>query len=529
MVISWTLNTQTQKDKLSKLNICNMAEKNIYVSNEIGRLRKLMVHSPDGGIGKIIPSKFDDWLYDDTVELGKMREEYDQYITLLLYFLDPEQIKKIEAWQKKNPNNKRDIFMPNKKAYFESEKVIEVQKILAKVLKNKNLKERLVSAICAMEGCPFPIEQKLNNLNPGDLSKTLITGIFKLDTEEEKYIFPPVPNLVFTRDIGITVKDHILLSKLAKQPRKRESLLIKYICYFELFKDDMEKVIEVSEDSDFFLETEENKKKKVVSIEGGDVMMIAPNHLLVGNSERTSAAAADAIVHKLFSLKDLGIEYVTVVKIKKDRAQMHIDTIFTQVSRAHWVLHPKFSEKVTEENDKIKKDYGDYLRTGKMQVDHKEIEIIQFYKKKSEKYKPSKNYLNTRKSAPQGIEELFTQISGSFGVKKKDVKIVYSGGGKFPYAAREQWTDSCNVVAVKEGVVIGYDRNIKTAQAFEQVLGYRVIKSSDLIREFEEGKITPDKVEKTLILLPSSELSRARGGSHCMSMPLLRDEISKKK
>ena len=48
-------------------------DKKYYVESEIGTLRKLIIHSPDGGIGKVVPSKFKDWLYDDTVFLKQMR------------------------------------------------------------------------------------------------------------------------------------------------------------------------------------------------------------------------------------------------------------------------------------------------------------------------------------------------------------------------------------------------------------------------------------------------------------------------
>ena len=80
-----------------------MENNKIRVSSEVGRLRRLLIHSPDGGIGKIIPSKFEDWLYDDTVNLKKMRKEYDDCVKTLLYFLDPEKIayiKEIEAQYK---------------------------------------------------------------------------------------------------------------------------------------------------------------------------------------------------------------------------------------------------------------------------------------------------------------------------------------------------------------------------------------------------------------------------------------------
>ncbi|MFN5135428.1 MAG: arginine deiminase family protein, partial [Chitinophagaceae bacterium] len=123
-----------------------------------------------------------------------------------------------------------------------------------------------------------------------------------------------------------------------------------------------------------------------------------------------------------------------------------------------------------------------------------------------------------------GIESLLRQISvEDFNVHPDEVKVIYSGGNIFPHDEREQWTDSCNVVALKEGVVIGYDRNDKTADAFK-ANGFTVVTTTELFEQFENGT-DPESIENTLILLPSAELSRARGGSHCMSMPLLRDRL----
>ena len=64
------------------------------ITSETGVLRKLLVHSPDNGLGKVVPSKAQDWLFEDIVHLDTIRrDEYDYYIKLLLYFLDPEKIK----------------------------------------------------------------------------------------------------------------------------------------------------------------------------------------------------------------------------------------------------------------------------------------------------------------------------------------------------------------------------------------------------------------------------------------------------
>jgi len=122
------------------------------------------------------------------------------------------------------------------------------------------------------------------------------------------------------------------------------------------------------------------------------------------------------------------------------------------------------------------------------------------------------------------LEDLLTDISKQDLQCAGKVKFIYSGNNEFPFDAREQWTDSCNLLALKEGVVLGYDRNDKTVEAFREN-DFEIVDAAELIRQMEEGTVNPDDLKDTLILMPSAELSRARGGFHCMSMPLLRDDL----
>ena len=115
----------------------------------------------------------------------------------------------------------------------------------------------------------------------------------------------------------------------------------------------------------------------------------------------------------------------------------------------------------------------------------------------------------------------FTEISKEDLKCNGKVKFIYSGNNEFPFDAREQWTDSCNLLALKEGVVLGYDRNDKTIEAFKEN-GFKIIHAHDLIRQLEDGSMKAEDIKDTIILMPSAELSRARGGFHCMSMPLVK-------
>lgn len=499
-----------------------------YIDSELGKLCKILIHSPDGGIGKIIPSTFQDNLYDDIVHLKSMQKEYNHYVKLLLYFLDPEKITYINSCQSAEDDDlQANCFIPGKKEYFNSDKVLEAQNLLEEIIRDEKVKLRLVSAVCSYEESSFAIQQKLEAIQDAALlAKILITGILPAAESggtEDQYIFPPIPNFIFTRDIGIMIKDHILLSRMATTARKRESLITKFLALYYFFKDQPEKIIEIIEESDFFLYEEQERRQRIITIEGGDIMMVHPRHIIVGCSERTSSNAVNEIVHTLFSRQELGIEKISVVKIPRKRAQMHIDTIFTQVKRNVWVLYGRYSENIMEAENNIKQSYLSLLSHKSDPQKEEDPEILQFYKKASAPYQANQDY--SVSNNPAGIESLLVQISvEDFGVSPQEVKIIYSGGNDFPYDDREQWTDSCNVVALKEGVVIGYDRNDKTSEAFRNA-GFDVITTRQAFEMFENGT-APQSLENTLILLPSAELSRARGGSHCMSMPLLREKLS---
>jgi len=475
------------------------SEFKLDVTSEIGNLRALLIHSPDNGLGKVVPSKAQDWLFEDIVHLDTMRKnEYDYYVKLLMYFLDPGKIKGKLAQIDAEENN-RSFYKPDDKEFHASNKVIEIQTLLEDILHDGDIRKKLVAAVCAIEGCNYRLQTQLIDTEPAELAKIIISGSLNKD----EMIFAPIPNLIFSRDIGIAINSFMLLNKPAKKARARETLIMRYIFFnHPLFASYRNNILEIPETVQHFLRPGEDNDQKT-TLEGGDVMMVSPQHLIIGCSERTSASGANEAIKLLF--KNNVVKKVTVVKIPHKRDYMHIDTIFTQVKRNMWVLLRSLA--VTETPEELDEPISWF--TDKKSKD--KVEIVQFRKDKKTK-------------TFNCIEDLLTDVSERDLESKEKTQFVYSGGDIFPYNSREQWTDSCNLLAIKEGVVLGYDRNDKTVEAFKEK-GFTIIKVKDLLKQFESGELSPESMTDTLILMPSAELSRARGGFHCMSMPLMRDAI----
>jgi len=412
--------------------------------------------------------------------------------------LDPAKIKgrlkEIDAAE-----NNRSFFKPDNKNFHASDKVIEIQTLLEDVLQEADIRKKLVASVCAIENCNYRLQLKLIDTTPVELAKIIISG----SLNRNEMIFAPIPNLIFSRDIGVAINNYMLLNKPAKKARARETLLARYIFFnHPLFAGYRDNILEIPETVQHFLRPGEEHDEKT-TLEGGDVMMVSPQHLIIGCSERTSVSGANEAIKLLFG-NDV-VKKVTVVKIPHKRDYMHIDTVFTQVKRDMWVLLRSLDN---TENPAETQGPSSWFADKKSKD---RPEIVQF-----EKGKKPKTYTC--------IEDLLSDISENDLGSKAKTSFIYSGGDTFPYDAREQWTDSCNLLALKEGVVLGYDRNDKTVDAFKEK-GFEVIKVADLLQKFENNDLKPETMTDTLIVMPSAELSRARGGFHCMSMPLQRDEI----
>lgn len=197
------------------------------------------------------------------------------------------------------------------------------------------------------------------------------------------------------------------------------------------------------------------------SIEGGDELVLSDKVIAIGISERTEAVSIEKFARKILYSNE-SFDTILAFDIPKKRAFMHLDTVFTMVDYDKFTIHPEIEGPLTVFSITRNKDGGDKLNIVKEEATLKEI---------------LKKYLEI-----------------------DHVTLIRCAGGNLIDASREQWNDGSNTLAIAPGEVVVYSRNYVTN---------RVLKEHGI------------KIHE----IPSSELSRGRGGPRCMSMPLIREDL----
>ncbi len=271
-----------------------------------------------------------------------------------------------------------------------------------------------------------------------------IRSLASLRNDKTHFVLDPIPNLYFTRDPFASIGTGVSLHHMYSVTRCRETIYSDYILHYH--PDYAGKV-------SFYYSPEEP-----FTLEGGDVLNLSADTIAVGISQRTMPEAVERLARNIFRDERSTIRRVLALDIPSTRAFMHLDTVLTQIDRDKFLVHPTILE---------------------------DLKIFSLT--------PGKGGQPQAQCVEQPIERLLAE---AVGVDR--VTLLRCGGGDQIAAQREQWNDGSNVLCLRPGTVVAYDRNYVTNRLLESE-GIEVLK------------------------IPSGELSRGRGGPRCMSMPLVRD------
>lgn len=302
------------------------------------------------------------------------------------------------------------------------------------------------------------LEEYLGKMPDREMVSAMMAGVRKgalrqgsgrlgdfLSAEGDDYPFAvdPMPNLYFTRDPFATIGTGVSIHKMHTATRNRETLFGKFI--FE-------------HNPEYMHCPRWYDRGEVSSLEGGDILVLSPRVLAVGISQRTREDSIDTLAETVLT-RSKTFQKVLAFNIPKSRSFMHLDTVFTMVDRDKFTVHPNILSSIT---------------VFVMELDE-----------------------NRRMSIRQEegrLEDILKEH-----LELDQVTLIPCGQGSEIDAAREQWSDGSNTLAIAPGEVVVYSRNYVTNRSLEEA-GIRIH------------------------TIPSAELSRGRGGPRCMSMPLWRDD-----
>lgn len=358
--------------------------------------------------------------------------------------------------------------------------VVEIQDLLREILERGDARAWLIDAL--VENLSVPEVDRLRATSAYDLAESLVAGD-RIDTNredfgpEELFEIPPIPNWCFQRDPQLVLGDKVAYCSMATPARWRETVLSRAIFKFHpRFRPVYPWIDPILPEVDSPLLLGLRRP----AYEGGDILVLSRDVVAVGYSERTNRTGIRQLARAL--RRGNGPRWLFVVDIPAARSFMHLDTVMTPIDRDLCLVH------------------GPVILPGGDQ--------------------PAKTY----EMDLHGSDDLHARFCGdllpALARRGVDLDHVLCGGKDPVDQQREQWTDGANAFALAPGVIVLYDRNDRTVEQLS-ARGFDIVRSTDIL----EGRVRLDldHPKRTCILVPSSELSRARGGPHCLTQPLVRD------
>ena len=405
-------------------------ETGIHNTSEIGRLRRVMLHRPGGELENLMPEYLERLLFDDIPYLREAQREHDAFADCLRgQGVEVVYLSDLVAESITDGEVRRDLLR---------------QFLDEADLRSPRLRESLEDYLGALPDREM-IAAMMAGVRKSQLRREGVRlGDYLSDAGDDyPFAVDPLPNLYFTRDPFATIGTGVSIHKMHTPTRNRETLFSKFIFQHHPVYKNAPQWYDRGETS---------------SLEGGDILVLSPQVLAVGISQRTQEDSIDALAETVLS-RSKTFKKVLAFNIPKTRSFMHLDTVFTMVDYDKFTVHPNILKEITVFVMEL--DEG-----GKMSIRQEDGRLEDILKEHLE---------------------------------LDAVKLIPCGQGSEIDAAREQWSDGSNTLAIAPGEVVVYSRNYVTNRSLEEA-GVRIHE------------------------IPSAELSRGRGGPRCMSMPLWRDD-----
>ena len=401
----------------------------LHNTSEIGRLRKVMLHYPGRELENLMPEYLERLLFDDIPYLKVAQAEHDAFANCLR-------------------DNGADV--------------VYLKDLVTETIQEPEIRKELVDQFLDEAGIDkHRIREILcdyfSGMADSELVDTMMAGVRKSDvrgfetgklsdylsfrSDDYPFLIDPMPNLYFTRDPFATIGTGVSLHRMHTVTRNRETLFGKFIFKYHPLYKDAPKWYDRGESS---------------SLEGGDILILSPEVIAVGISQRTEEDSIDKFAHTVLSISET-FKKILAFDIPKTRSFMHLDTVFTMVDRDKFTVHPNILHEITV--------FVMELVDGRVSIREEQGRLEDILKRH---------------------------------LDLDSCTLIKCGSDSPIDAAREQWSDGSNTLAIAPGEVVVYSRNYVTN------------------RSLEEAGVT-------IHTIPSAELSRGRGGPRCMSMPLWRE------
>ena len=410
----------------------------IRIDSEIGRLRTVIVHEPGAEIENVTPDNAAESLFDDLLFLERARDEH-RHLTLVL------------------------------EGYAQ---VLRLTELLRDILEDRTVASRLVTRLCELHGATDRIVE-LVELPKEQLSTQLIKGTpirrnsLANHLDPGHFALPPLPNAFFMRDATMCVNDRVIVGSMASRIRSAEAIILRAIFQHHPA---------LQGDGFYFDGTQRHTPE--VTVEGGDVLVLRKDLVVVGWGERTSVAAIDVLLESLARVRK--VTDVVVVELPKTRATIHLDMIFTMVDKGLCVISPPLVTGMHR------------CRAHHVHFDGGKISHI---------------------AERQGLLEALDILG-------MPLDPIPCGGEDRLRQSREQWASGANFFALAPGKIIGFERNRAT---FERLAaeGFEIVRVSDIA----SGNSELHRPGRVAYAMPGAELNRGGGGCRCMTLPVTRDPV----